>query len=76
MGVDHRLLAARGALEIIEPDAVNARAVTTAADRAVTRVADGADAGSRAPDSGLDLGGAQNSAAILKDALKSAQDRR
>ncbi|MBT6403764.1 MAG: glycosyl transferase [Rhodospirillaceae bacterium] len=56
-----RLLADRGALEIIEPDAVNPQTVAAAADRAA--------AGTRAPASGLDLGGAQNSAEILKSAL-------
>jgi len=56
-----RLLADRGALEIIEADAVNPHAVAAAADRAVT--------GTDAAASGLDLGGAQNSAEILKSAL-------
>ncbi|MEP4378124.1 MAG: glycosyltransferase [Alphaproteobacteria bacterium] len=56
-----RLLADRGALQIIEPDAVNPPAVAAAVDRAVTV--------DRATDSGLDLGGARNSAEILKSAL-------
>ncbi len=56
-----RLLADRGALEIIEPDAVNPKAIAAAADRAVGET--------RAPASGLDLGGAQNSAEIMKSAL-------
>ena len=56
-----RLLADRGALEIIEPDAVNPQAVAAAADRAVAR--------DRATASGLDLGGAQSSAEILNSAL-------
>lgn len=56
-----RLLADRGAMEIIEPDAVNPLAVAAAADRAV--------AAAHATSAGLDLGGAENSAAILKSAL-------
>ncbi len=56
-----RLLADRGALEIIEPGAVNPQAVATAADRAVAET--------RARGSGLDLDGAQNSTEILKTAL-------
>ena len=57
-----RLLADRGALEIIEPDAVNPAAVAAAADRAVAET--------RATAAGLDLAGAQNSARILKSALE------
>lgn len=56
-----RLLADRGALQIIESGAVNPQAVAAAADRAVAQ--DPATA------SGLDLGGAQNSAEILNSAL-------
>ena len=56
-----RLLADRGALEIIEPDAVNPQAVAAAADRAI--------AVTSATTAGLDLGGAQNSAEILISAL-------
>jgi len=56
-----RLLADRGALEIIESGAVNPHAVAAAADRAVAEA--------HAPTSGLDLGGAQNSAEILESAL-------
>lgn len=57
-----RLLADRGALEIIEADAVNPQAVAAAIDWAI--------AVDRATAAGLDLGGAQNSAAILKSALE------
>jgi len=56
-----RLLADRGALEIIEPGAVNPQAVAAAVDRAT--------AGTRTPGAGLDLGGAPNSAEILISAL-------
>jgi len=61
-----RLLADRGALEIIEADAVNATAVAAAVDRAVAR----ADTSARAPAAGLGLAGARNSATILKSALE------
>lgn len=61
-----RRLADRGALEIIEPDAVNPHAVAAAADRAVSV--------NSATASGLDLGGARNSAEILISALNRHRD--
>jgi len=63
-----RLLADRGALEIIEPDNVNAPAVAAAVDRAVASA--GPDG--RAPASGLDQDGARSSARILREMLETA----
>lgn len=63
-----RLLADRGALQVVEPGAVEPAAVAAAADRAMAA----ADTAGRTPASGLDLGGAEKSAAILTAALKSA----
>lgn len=56
-----RLLAARGAMQIIEQDAVNAANVAAAVDRVV--------AAGAATAAGLDLAGAENTCAILKAAL-------
>jgi predicted glycosyltransferase len=63
-----RLLADRGALEIIGPDNVNAPAVAAVVDRAV------ASAGpeGRAPASGRDQAGATSSAQILREMLETA----
>ena len=63
-----RLLADRGALEIIEPENVNAPAVAAAVDRAVASA--GPDG--RAPASGLDQDGATSSAQILREMLETA----
>lgn len=56
-----RLLAARGAMQIVEQGSVDAANVAAAADRAT--------ATQTAPASGLDLDGAENSCAVLKAAL-------